>query len=273
VTVADLRRDRLELWLAQQAREGRSSRSRNAYRIAASGFCSWLVDVSRIAANPFARLPKANEKADPRRPRRALTTDELGLLIHAAQNVRERPNLLPDDEDQPKGIRPAQRLSGHDRADLYAFLAGTGLRVNEVRQLQVVDLDLDGQVPGITLRAKTTKNKEGGFIPLRGDLVAILRQHLKGKKPNQKVFNVPADLIRRFHADCKRAGIARHDDRGHRVDLHSLRVSFGTYLALSGVPLTVTQRLMRHSDPKLTSNLYTDIRLLDLQGLWQLCRR
>ena len=88
----------------------------------------------------------------------------------------------------------------------------------------------------------------------------------EGKKPTQCVFDVPADLIRRFHGDCKRAGIARKDDRDHQVDLHSLRLTFGTLLALSGVPLTVTQRLMRHSDPKLTSNIYTDIRLLDLQG-------
>ena len=35
---------------------------------------------------------------------------------------------------------------------------------------------------------------------------------------------------------------------------------------MAGVPLTVAQRLMRHSDPKLTSNLYTDVRILDLHG-------
>jgi hypothetical protein len=35
---------------------------------------------------------------------------------------------------------------------------------------------------------------------------------------------------------------------------------------MAGVPLTVAQRLMRHSDPKLTSNLYTDVWLLDLHG-------
>jgi integrase len=265
ITLGELRRDKLELWLAEQARKNRSARSRNAYKIAASGFCLWLVAVGRLSANPFTRLPKANEKADPRRPRLALTPDELDRLIQAAQNALDRPELKFDDQDAPKGTRPAQRLSGRGRADLYAFLAGTGLRINEVRQLQVSDLDLDGQIPGIALRAKTTKNRDGGFIPLRADLVAMLRPLVQGKKSVEKVFNVPADLIRRFHADCKRAGIPRYDDRGHQVDLHSLRLSFGTFLAFSGVPLTVTQRLMRHSDPKLASNIYTDIQLLDLQ--------
>src|SRR5262249_42009102 len=67
-------------------------------------------------------------------------------------------------------------------------------------------------------------------------------------------------------ADCKRAGIRRYDDRGRQVDIHALRLTFGTCLALAGVPLPVTQRLMRHSDPKLTSNIYTDVRIFDLQG-------
>jgi hypothetical protein len=35
---------------------------------------------------------------------------------------------------------------------------------------------------------------------------------------------------------------------------------------MAGVPLTVAQRLMRHSDPKMTANVYTDIRVLDLHG-------
>jgi integrase len=97
-------------------------------------------------------------------------------------------------------------------------------------------------------------------------LVASLRSRTRGKKPRNRVFDIPADLIRRFHADRKRAAIASEDDRGRRVDLHSLRLTFGTLLAKSGVPLTVAQRLMRHSDPKLTSNIYTDVRVLDLRG-------
>ena len=94
----------------------------------------------------------------------------------------------------------------------------------------------------------------------------LLRRQVKGRKPSDSVFDVPADLIKRLHGGCKRAKISRIDDRGQRVDLHSLRKSFGTFLALAGVPLTVTERLMRLSDPKLTSNIYTDLRKLDLHG-------
>jgi integrase len=229
-------------------------------------FVNWCVSVHRLEINPFSRISKANEEADPRRPRRALTQGELARLIEAASRAPRRPPLKTRNKKTPSTARPTERLSGAIRADLYAFLAGTGLRVNEVRQLEIADLVLDGGVPGVRLRAKTTKSKDGAFIPLRADLVDILRRHTEGRKPSEPVFNIPADLIRRFHADCKRAGIPRYDDRGHQVDLHSLRLTFVTLLALAGVPLTITQRLMRHSDPKLTSNVYTDVRLLDLQG-------
>ncbi|QEH33951.1 site-specific tyrosine recombinase XerC [Aquisphaera giovannonii] len=262
--LADLKRDRLELWLAGEALKKRSARSRNAYRVAASGFCSWLATAGRLAGNPFARLPKASEKADPRRPRRALTPDELGKLMAAAQQAPARRPLKS--AGKVEGGRPAERMTGADRADLYLFLAGTGLRVNEARLLRVADLDLDGESPGMSLRAGTTKNKQGAILPLRADLIAMLRRRVDGRRPADAVFNIPADLIRRFHADRKRAGIPLEDDRGRRVDLHSLRTTFGTLLAASGVPLTVAQRLMRHSDPKLTSNIYTDVRVADMRA-------
>jgi len=51
------------------------------------------------------------------------------------------------------------------------------------------------------LRAITTKNKEQGFIPFGPELVEILRRRVEGRKPGDPMFNIPADLIKRFHAD------------------------------------------------------------------------
>ena len=46
-------------------------------------------------------------------------------------------------------------------------------------------------------------------------------------------------------------------------DFHSLRHTFGTFLALSGTKPQIAQRLMRHSDPRLTQNLYTHLTVAD----------
>ena len=162
-TLADLQRDRLELWLADQFNhKDRSARSCNAYRMAASGLATWLVKAKRLAVSPFKGLPKFDEEAGAVRPRRAFTVDELSRLMGTARTAPSRPGL----KRGRKSERPAERLSGAARAELYALLAGTGLRINETRQLKVSDLVLDSELPGIDLRAGTTKNSEEGLIPL-----------------------------------------------------------------------------------------------------------
>jgi integrase len=45
--------------------------------------------------------------------------------------------------------------------------------------------------------------------------------------------------------------------RGHVVDFHALRVTYGTELDRQDVSLGVRQALLRHSDPRLTANTYT----------------
>jgi integrase len=223
-----------------------------------------------MTANPFGVgryvVPKANVKADPRRNRRALTPDELARLMDAARNTPGRPQTNQGEADVQSIKRPAERLSGRDRADLYAFLAGTGLRKGEVERLRIADLDLDAAVPVVRLSAAITKNGDDAIIPLRSDLIVMLRHHFEGRKPTDPVFNVPTDLIKRFHSDCRRAGIAHRDDRGLVVDVHSLRTTFNTWLSKSGVPPRVAQHLMRHSDINLTMGVYTDPRLFDLQA-------
>jgi integrase len=69
-----------------------------------------------------------------------------------------------------------------------------------------------------------------------------------------------------LHADLERAGIEPVDDQGKHVDMHSFRHTYGTMLALAGVPLKVTQKLMRHADPRLTMNIYSHVSPYDEHG-------
>jgi integrase len=85
----------------------------------------------------------------------------------------------------------------------------------------------------------------------------------------------PIKSIKRLNAEVdqrkKRRAIERIGKDGRCVDVHSLRKTFGTMLARAGVPLTTTQRLMRHSTPVLTAKLYIDVDPLDMvQALGQL---
>jgi hypothetical protein len=182
---------------------------------------------------------------------------------------------------------------------IYKTLVLTGLRQSELASLTVGKLDLDGHAPTALLEAADEKNRQGSRIPLRGDLVADLRawlaeklttarnearQHgepLLAKLPEDTpLFNIPRQLVKILDLDLVMAGLARRvkdpesgkmridkrDGRGWTVDVHALRTTFGTLLSKGGVPLRTAQAAMRHSDPSLTANVYTDPRLLDVAG-------
>ncbi len=85
--LADLCREAVETWLVQRAAEGMAARTRNSYR-SDRGLCNWCVETGRLSVNPLSRIAKADENADPRRQRRALTEDELRRLLDVA---RRRP--------------------------------------------------------------------------------------------------------------------------------------------------------------------------------------
>jgi integrase len=306
-TLADLRREVLERWLADRAAEGMSARTRNAYRNALVSFCNWCADptLNRLAVNPFDAVPKANEKADPRRQRRAMHESELLQLLDVARQrplldaltVRKGPRKGERYADVRPEVRGRLELLGRKRALIYKTLVLTGLRKGELASLTVAHLCLDGAVPYLTLNAADEKNREGNDIPLRDDLAADLRDWLADKlhrlqdearrggapiparlPPDTPVFNVPSALVKILDRDLVAACIARRvqvngkwvidkrDDRGRTLDVHALRHTFGTLLSKGGIAPRTAQAAMRHSDIKLTMNVYTDPALLDVRG-------
>ena len=56
------------------------------------------------------------------------------------------------------------------------------------------------------------------------------------------------------------------DARGRTLDIHSLRGTFASMMAATGVPLATAQVLMRHSTPTLTAKHYVDPAMLDTAG-------
>jgi integrase len=60
--------------------------------------------------------------------------------------------------------------------------------------------------------------------------------------------------------------IEKNDAWGRVVDIHALRTTFCTHLAVAGVHPHVAQQAMRHSRKELTNQYYTDPILLDVAG-------
>ena len=66
-----------------------------------------------------------------------------------------------------------------------------------------------------------------------------------------------------YKSDLKAAKIPYKDESGRQADFHALRMTYGTILAKSGVNVRTAMELMRHTDIRLTTKVYTDPTLLN----------
>lgn len=301
----DVNAGAFERWLSDAARSGLSAATRNAYRTTFVAFLNWCVRDRRLVANPLVTVATANPKTDRRRERRALTEAELERLLDAARR-RPLIDALTIRRGAKRGERAARvgdevraRLErlGHERALIYKTLLLTGLRKSELASLTVGQAELDAPAPHLRLDARDEKNHRGATLPLREDLATELREWIRTRLAEAKdaararkvavpealpatepLFDVPRGLIRIFDRDLVFAGIAKverrqgrdvvvkRDEYGRSIDVHALRHTFGTYLSKGGVSLRTAQAAMRHSDPSLTANVYTDTTMLDVAG-------
>jgi integrase len=154
-------------------------------------------------------------------------------------------------------------LLGRERALVYKTAILTGLRRGELESLRVQHLDLAGAM--LHLPGQFTKNGEDATLPLREDLVEDLRIWLAqtGKRPGDAVFDVPERMNKILRRDLAWAGIPYRDEHERVFDFHSLRHTMASHMSKKRVAPRTAQRLLRHSDIKLTMQTYTDPRLLD----------
>ncbi len=290
--LSDLSVEAFEGWIGRLVADGVSARNQNVLRISLVTFANWCVRTHRLASNPFKDVPRADEEADPRRRRRAMTEAELARLIEVAAR---RP--LIDAQTIRRGKRKGQPLArvkdadrvrlealGRERALIYKTLVLTGLRKNELATLTVAQLHLDGDVPHLELDAADEKSREGNRINIRDDLADDIRAWLASRLATrraeaeragetlpdrlpgaERVFVVPYELVKILDRDLKAAGIPKRDERGWTLDVHALRTTFGTLLGKGPGSARTTQTAMRHSDPRLTARYYTDPKLLEVR--------
>ena len=146
------------------------------------------------------------------------------------------------------------------KALLMVTYAG-GLRVGEVVQLRIEDIDSDRNMTHV----RKAKGKKERYTLLGDAALAILREYWKRYHPHEWLFEGQAKndgkprkhLSERsaeavFEAAAAKARIGKH------VTFHSLRHSFATHLLEAGVDLRYIQELLGHSSSK-TTEIYTHV--------------
>lgn len=241
--ISDISLNTYQNWVAQRrAVDNMGASTANTYSKDLRTFCGWLVKMKLLSQSPLAGVEFLNEKADRRRRRRILPDNEFCRLLTAIEKAAV-----------------SFGMTGEERMLLYWLAAETGLRWSEIKSLRGTSFTFpeDMANPTVRILAKDAKNGEDDELPLLPELAARMRSYLENKSPDALVFNMPAERrgARMLKADLESIGIA-YIEWGRYFDFHSLRGMCATRLAKAGVPLTLVQRVMRHSDPKLTANLY-----------------
>jgi len=231
-------------------RDGRLQRLRSIKQ-----FTRWLVRDRRTSDDRLAHLSKLNVQTDRRHDRRALTDVEFPKLVNSAMTGPV-----------------VEAVSGPDRAMMYVLSCWTGYRRKELASLTSRSFDLDSDTPSVRVQAAYSKNGRTDETPLHSAVVERLRAWLSTKgnlDADAPLFplRTPGGHWRKTHKmmklDLERAGIPYQDEDGLFADFHSNRDTFITNLGRARVPLVTAQKLARHHDPKLTSNVYTHLGLSD----------
>jgi len=147
---------------------------------------------------------------------------------------------------------------------LYLVAGLTGFRRGELLSMRWSDVILNENNPVILLDGSRTKNHRDVVQPIPNGLCRMLfcwKQTLN-PGPDEPLFHNftehgrPSEWIRE---DLKAANLPTKDYEGRKIDFHSLRGSYITFLANSQTPVRVTQELARHSNPALTMNVYAKV--------------
>ncbi len=132
---------------------------------------------------------------------------------------------------------------------------GCGLRVSEVTDLKVADLDIDELVVHI----KDAKGKKDRISVLPEKLHNDLRNIIAGKHSDDFVFVsnrggklTTTSLQKMFRKSLGRAEITKP------ATFHSLRHSFATHLLENGTDVRYVQELLGHSNIR-TTQIYTQV--------------
>lgn len=157
---------------------------------------------------------------------------------------------------------------GNGSAQLVAGLSG--LRKNELRQLEKRDLTPTGDHPTWHLRPEIVKGRRLDRIPILKELLPVLLPLWQAlPEPTSRLFaSVPGP--RTLRTDQRKAKVAHTNSEGKTADFHSFRYFFCVQMSKT-LSIQKVKVLMRHKTIKLTADLYGELGLADVgEEVWEL---
>ena len=165
---------------------------------------------------------------------------ELELTLPVVESPSTLPVVLSKEE--------VRRLILTPKSQKHRLLIGTiydgGLRISELINLQIKDVDLDRKM----IHIRQSKYKKDRYVPISSMLVRGLKSYLDITDPRDYLFNgkvkgspISEAAIRWvLHRGIKRGGINK------KVCVHTLRHSYATHLLEDGLDIVTLKNQMGH---------------------------
>lgn len=133
---------------------------------------------------------------------------------------------------------------------LLAFAYGCGLRMNELRLLKITDVDLER----MCVHVRMGKGKKDRYVLLSKLLAAKFYAYLAAVNPRVYLFEgqIPGEPMGERSIQYVINEALKKTKIGKLASMHTLRHSYATHLLEDGVDIHSIQRLLGHSDLRVT---------------------
>lgn len=184
------------------------------------------------------------------------------LLVNIPRSKKE--HKLPDVLSRQEVVKILSCIRNDKHKAIMALVYSAGLRVGEVVNLKVEDIDADRKL----IHIKQGKGRNDRYTILSEIALRVLKQYRKKYGPSGWLFTGPEPdkhltertVQRVFEIACQRAGINK------AVSVHALRHSFATHLLEGGTDIRYIQELLGHKSTK-TTEIYTHVTERDVRRI------
>lgn len=175
------------------------------------------------------------------------------------------PQKLPLYYTKDEFAKLMETITEEDIKDIVLFAVNTGMRQMELLTLMKDQIDLAERIVILNNHHHITKGKRVRTIPLNRVAYDIVVKRLQ--LSNEKnVFTYKGEVMTQDFLSHKFAGYVDDAKINSKLNFHSLRHTFASWLVQKGVSIYEVSKLLGHSEIK-TTQIYAHLRNEDLRNV------
>jgi integrase/recombinase XerD len=214
----------LNRYLSEKTKKQLSDQTKNSMVVVIKQLFKWLYLNEHILQNPVEELEIGWKKTD--RELVVLTREEMSVFLESLTRLKDRA--------------------------IYELLYATGIRLNELRNLHVKDIDFENRM----LTIREGKGMKDRVIPLNEVCADVLKKHLASREKQKERYVFEGRKGRRMsigtvNSRSKRLAKAR-GIVSRTLSAHTFRHTLATHLLEKGMNIRYVQEMLGHESMETT---------------------